>query len=623
MRYMAISISNTLFTTNAGTATKPSIQAANSNAAETEETPSKANVGETETTDNIQHLAQNKPVAEVSENFSHTLAKKIAAKNSTDEHPDENVEEQEQVSDTKNPAELIIPQELLALPVVQNISINVKVDNESPQQIEIQASGKSVQLSTESKNPQISSLIAQATQKTDTVSTPENEPIQPAIDQAQIKTETTTPEIFKNSTIESENSKETAADTNVSQAFSDNNKTANESEKTVRIIKQTNESDIEAALSNKPVVISTPPSNPQIGKEAEPQVLSHDNTTAISESTVVTNKSDTTNIPKVQLSDINFAENDNPSTNSQQQVLTAHESDTQTTEKIPPKNTNTSQKEHQGKTEFSDLPGNNKFHIENLPVKPVEQKMSQSQTQPSAAQVDNNNDLSLKQSPVPNTQKMSQSQTQSSAAQLDNNNDSSLKQSSVPDTQISNESLLGNNIPPAITEHSPASATSTKTAGNIDTAASIRSQIQESISTSFHSDGQQIIIRLNPPELGKVAIKFTEQNNGITGLLQVDSLQTKNQIQKEMPNIIQNLQDSGIAVNKIEVVLTNQQEQYTLKDQSSLAGQNSWSGHQSSPNPEPQRNNSLYGQWTDSTDSSAEFSESRLQFTGSSINMLA
>ncbi len=107
--------------------------------------------------------------------------------------------------------------------------------------------------------------------------------------------------------------------------------------------------------------------------------------------------------------------------------------------------------------------------------------------------------------------------------------------------------------------------------------AGIGDQIQESIKTSFSRDAgdQQITIRLNPPELGKVFIKFHEQQDQITGLLEVSKAQTRYQIEQALPQILKNLQDSGIAVKRLEVSLTDQSEQQAYKDQSLQDG---WSG---------------------------------------------
>ncbi len=173
-----------------------------------------------------------------------------------------------------------------------------------------------------------------------------------------------------------------------------------------------------------------------------------------------------------------------------------------------------------------------------------------------------------------------------------------------------------------ITEQSPASAESTRPAANADSRPAVAEQITESVRTSISEGSRQIVIQLNPPELGKVAITFREGADGITGLLQVDEPQTRHQLQQALPEIIQNLQDSGVQIKKLEVELTNQQQEYTSKDQSSTAGQDSWSGRQNSTNPDSQRNNNTYNEWLTNNEPGTESAEARMQLTDSSINML-
>ncbi len=86
-------------------------------------------------------------------------------------------------------------------------------------------------------------------------------------------------------------------------------------------------------------------------------------------------------------------------------------------------------------------------------------------------------------------------------------------------------------------------------------------QIQESVRTSYNSGTQQIIIRLDPPDLGRVTIRFTEQKDGITGTLHVDKADTKYEIQQALPSILQNLQNADIQIRKMDVVLNNPQQE--------------------------------------------------------------
>jgi flagellar hook-length control protein FliK len=99
--------------------------------------------------------------------------------------------------------------------------------------------------------------------------------------------------------------------------------------------------------------------------------------------------------------------------------------------------------------------------------------------------------------------------------------------------------------------------------------AKVGQQIQESMQSSFGSGQQQITISLQPPELGKVTIKFEQQGDDITGQLEVTKTETRSQITEQLPEIIRNLTDAGIQIKKIEVNLANQYQQDGYKEQSS------------------------------------------------------
>jgi len=111
----------------------------------------------------------------------------------------------------------------------------------------------------------------------------------------------------------------------------------------------------------------------------------------------------------------------------------------------------------------------------------------------------------------------------------------------------------------SIEGQSSAFAMSVKTAGTASfgsVSANISEQIYRTISNSSGQGEQQITIQLNPPELGRVFIKFQEQGDQITGLLEVSKIQTRVEIQQALPEIVRNLADCGIEVKRLEVVLS-------------------------------------------------------------------
>ncbi|MHC4076502.1 MAG: flagellar hook-length control protein FliK [Planctomycetota bacterium] len=537
------------------------------------------NTNETVTTDNSQLVAQDKPAAPPSDNFSHTLDKKIVTQTSPNAQPNQlnnkKGEKRDQNSGTLSnvihPAKSLIIQGIQTQPAVLDNAIGIKVDNLLEQQIKSPAPNKSVWLLPDSQTSQPSSLIIQAakptTNKPDQIvpETPtlKNKPIQPTTTttkQGQIISESTLPGIANESPILNANS----------QKDSDTGKTPE---------------------TNKTTITSKTITSQELASEMH----TRGNKAAInSEPSVVTNKPLIPGNSNAQLPNTPFAAPGDQSSLTQQKVLISQGSPAPTAEQTIPNKADTNQKNLHGKIELFELPEKDRPQTENLSVKSITQKISQPQMQPSAPQIGNHNNL------------------------LSNHG-------SNPGMEQGEQVLVGNNVQPAIAEQSPSLAASeafAKTAGNVNSDVSVGSQIQESIHSSFQSGNQQIVVRLNPPELGKVAIKFTEQGDDVTGLLQVDKSQTRDQIQQVLPEIIQNLQDSGIQIKRLEVTLTNQQEQYTSKDQSSTAGQDTFSEQQSLPDPESQRNNTIYSEPLTNIDNVFEYMEPQMQLTDSSINML-
>lgn len=79
-------------------------------------------------------------------------------------------------------------------------------------------------------------------------------------------------------------------------------------------------------------------------------------------------------------------------------------------------------------------------------------------------------------------------------------------------------------------------------------------------SLSRQTADKEITIHLNPPELGKVSVKFQEQGAEITGTLEVSKPQTRAEIEQALPEIIRSLADSGVAIKRLEVVLSQNEQ---------------------------------------------------------------
>ncbi len=144
-------------------------------------------------------------------------------------------------------------------------------------------------------------------------------------------------------------------------------------------------------------------------------------------------------------------------------------------------------------------------------------------------------------------------------------------------------------------------------------------QIRESIHSLASQDDQQITIRLNPPELGYVSIKLVQQANEITGLLEVSRTQTRYEIEQALPQILRDLADSGVQIKRLEVMLEDQSQQRTYKDQSL---QDDWSSqHNSTEGGDP--GNKTLNEYMENDYSYQDITETDQMFiTENSINML-
>lgn len=205
----------------------------------------------------------------------------------------------------------------------------------------------------------------------------------------------------------------------------------------------------------------------------------------------------------------------------------------------------------------------------------------------------------------------------------------STNQTKAPDNPTSNNSSNSHfeqifspgDAQTLVTQQTSASSQAANTANNAslsDAYASINEQILESIHSSLRQGDLQITIRLNPPGLGKVLIRFQEQQDQITGLLEVSRTQTRVEIQQALPQIIRNLQNSGIQIKRLEVMLTDQSEQQAYKDQSLQDGSFQQHGFTEGGNPD----NESANEWLINDNSFQDNPEPQLQISDNSINML-
>jgi flagellar hook-length control protein FliK len=86
---------------------------------------------------------------------------------------------------------------------------------------------------------------------------------------------------------------------------------------------------------------------------------------------------------------------------------------------------------------------------------------------------------------------------------------------------------------------------------------SVGEQVIGSVQSSLQQGDGRITIQLHPPELGSVVVKFQQEQGGINGLMEVSKAETKFEIEQALPEIVRGLEESGVRISRIEVILTD------------------------------------------------------------------
>lgn len=152
--------------------------------------------------------------------------------------------------------------------------------------------------------------------------------------------------------------------------------------------------------------------------------------------------------------------------------------------------------------------------------------------------------------------------------------------------------------------------------------ADITRQIQETVTSSYRPGDKQVVIRLDPPELGRVTLRFIEKPEGITGVLQVDQTQTRHEIERALPEIIQTLQNASIQIRKIDVVQTPQQQFDNSRNDSAFSGQESGFYQHNNPQSHPGHGDRGSAAAFEQTTETAQSLQTELAGSEKSINLL-
>lgn len=115
----------------------------------------------------------------------------------------------------------------------------------------------------------------------------------------------------------------------------------------------------------------------------------------------------------------------------------------------------------------------------------------------------------------------------------------------------------------------------------------IGQQILDSMHASLARGDKQITIRLRPPELGTVLVRFREDGEHITGLLEVGKSDIRHEIEQALPQVLRSLHDAGVQVRRFEVVTSDQGQRDFARDQMQQGGWSQQRGSGESHDPLP------------------------------------
>ena len=150
-------------------------------------------------------------------------------------------------------------------------------------------------------------------------------------------------------------------------------------------------------------------------------------------------------------------------------------------------------------------------------------------------------------------------------------------------------------------------------------------QVSESIQTSVRSQQKEVVVQLNPPELGRVTIRFSGEGTQLTGVLEVSQKQTQMDLEQALPQVLRNLEANGVQIRKLDVQLNDagdpqaQQNQQGERESASTAEKEDGNTHQGSAQNDIEDETSAA-----STDDAADDTENRAEAEGGreSVNML-
>jgi hypothetical protein len=87
---------------------------------------------------------------------------------------------------------------------------------------------------------------------------------------------------------------------------------------------------------------------------------------------------------------------------------------------------------------------------------------------------------------------------------------------------------------------------------------SIGEQMMDSIHATLARGEQRVVVRLEPPELGTVVVRFQQRGDELQGTLEVTKTDTRYQIEQALPQVLRGLEEAGVHIRRLDVGLADQ-----------------------------------------------------------------
>ncbi len=132
------------------------------------------------------------------------------------------------------------------------------------------------------------------------------------------------------------------------------------------------------------------------------------------------------------------------------------------------------------------------------------------------------------------------------------------------------------NFAPGSTSTTTSTSAVTTAGASAATGAKVADQITTHIQANRTTLGEEMVIRLDPPELGRIRIQIRSMNGELTGVIRADNRQTLVELQRESSSLMQRLNDAGVQIKTLDMGMSDMSQQ-GRNEQSFSQAQNTYS----------------------------------------------